>query len=248
MNGQIFYTAGRTDALQFAQAKLRELGCVFAHQPDDSVTHLLLDVPSLDPDGTLRGGGSLEEICEKLPEGVTVCGGNLSTPVLTGYKTVDLLKDPLYLAENADITAHCAVKVALTRLPVTLKSCPVLVIGWGRIGKCLARLLRQMGASVTVAARKETDRAMILALGYDSIDTCALAPSLLRYRLIYNTVPVQVLSEDDLAECRPNCLKIDLASKSGMAGKDILWARGLPGKDAPETSGELIARTILRLR
>ena len=30
-------------------------------------------------------------------------------------------------------------------------------------------------------------------------------------------------------------------------GDDVLWARGLPGKDAPESSGKLIARTILRL-
>ena len=44
-----------------------------------------------------------------------------------------------------------------------------------------------------------------------------------------------------------NCLNIDLASVVGMEGKRIIYARGLPGKDAPETSGELIARTVLRL-
>ena len=42
-------------------------------------------------------------------------------------------------------------------------------------------------------------------------------------------------------------IKIDLASCPGMDAPDVIWARGLPGKDAPETSGELIARTILRL-
>ena len=30
-------------------------------------------------------------------------------------------------------------------------------------------------------------------------------------------------------------------------GKDVIIARGLPGKDAPESSGELIARTAIRI-
>ena len=40
---------------------------------------------------------------------------------------------------------------------------------------------------------------------------------------------------------------IDLASKLGIEAEDVIWARGLPGKDAPETSGDLIARTVIRL-
>lgn len=248
MNSQIFYAAGQTDALLHAQTKLRELGCVFAPYPDRTVTHLLLDAPAFEPDGTLKGGGSFAQISEALSRDAVICGGNLDTDLLAGYRTMDLLKDPFYLSENADITAHCAVKIALARLPVTLKGCQVLVIGWGRIGKCLARLLRQMGAIVTVAARKESDRAMILALGYDTVDSSDLEYSLLRFRLIYNTVPAPVLSSQALSGCRPDCLKIDLASKPGIEGNDVLWARGLPNKEAPETSGELIARTILRLR
>ena len=42
-------------------------------------------------------------------------------------------------------------------------------------------------------------------------------------------------------------MKIDLASVKGMEGGDVIWARGLPGKDAPESSGVLIGKTVLRL-
>lgn len=248
MNGPIFYSAGHTDALRHAVTILREKGCQFSPQPDGTVTHLLLGVPSFEPDGTLKGGGSLLPLLDALSPDVTVFGGNLSSPLLSGRKTVDLLADPLYLAENADITAHCGVKLAVSRLPVILKGCPVLVIGWGRIGKCLARLLRQMGAIVTVAARQESHRAMLLTLGYDAEDSTALGYGLLRYRLIFNTVPSTVLPKEALEHCRPDCLKIDLASKLGIEAPDVIWARGLPNKDAPESSGTLIARTILRLR
>lgn len=247
MNGKIFYSAGHTDALDYAVAALRRKGCIVAQAPSKDVTHLLLGVPSFEADGSLKGGGELSEALSVLPGNVTVCGGNLQHPALEGYKTTDLLQDPLYLAENARITAHCAVKIAMNKLPVTLWGYHVLVIGWGRIGKCLASLLKSMGAIVTVAARKEADRAMLLALGYDALDAQNLDYSLLRYRAIFNTVPVMLLPKEAMAYCCPDCLKIDLASAPGMDSPDVIWARGLPNKDAPETSGELIARTVLRL-
>jgi dipicolinate synthase subunit A len=67
------------------------------------------------------------------------------------------------------------------------------------------------------------------------------------YRVIFNTVPAPVIDEAECELCRSDCLKIDLASELGIAGEDVLWARGLPGKDAPESSGRLIALTAARL-
>jgi hypothetical protein len=49
-----------------------------------------------------------------------------------------------------------------------------------------------------------------------------------------------------LSECPGKALKIDLASQPGIGGNDVIWARGLPGKNAPESSGKLIAQTVLR--
>lgn len=248
MNSLKFYTPGHSDALVYAAAVLEKKGCQFALQPDASVTHLLLGVPSFEYSGTLKGGGNIDVLLKEFSPSVKVMGGNLQHPALEGYATADLLQDPLYLAENARITAHCAVKAAINRLPVTIYGQQVLVIGWGRIGKCLAQLLHGMGARVTVAARKECDRAMVLALGCDAIDSNTLSYELIRFRVIFNTAPEPVLTEDAMQYCAEDCLKIDLASRPGLAGDDVLWARGLPGKDAPETSGELIARTVLRLR
>lgn len=247
MNGPIFYSAGHTDALKYAVTELRRKGCSVMEQPDPAVTHLILGVPSFEADGSLKGGGTLENVLATLPSDITVLGGNLSSALLTEYKTIDLLQDPLYLAENANITAHCAVGLALRKLPVTLRGCHILVVGWGRIGKCLAALLKSMGAIVTVAARKESDRAMLIALGYDAADTAQLGYGLLRYRVIFNTVPLMVLPGEATQYCAQDCLKIDLASAPGIEGDNVIWARGLPNKDAPESSGELIARSILRL-
>lgn len=246
MNVPVIYPINRTGALQYAVAYLTRIGCTVAQRPGPDVTHLLLGAPAFQPDGSVKGGGDLPEILEKLPPDITVCGGNLRGHIPPSYRIADLLEDPCYLAQNANITAHCAVRLAMDALPVTLEHCPVLVIGWGRIGKCLARLLRQMDALVTVAARKETDRAALFSLGYDAVDSTDLGYGLSRYRLIFNTVPYPVIDEEAAAFCREDCIRMDLASEKGIAGTDVLWARGLPGKYAPESSGELIAKTLLR--
>lgn len=243
----IFYPINRSPVLCAAEEALKRKGYGVVNLPCESVTHLLLPVPSFDDQGNLNGGGDLESVLAKLPKTITIIGGNLPKNRFPGYKTIDLLKDATYLADNAAITAYCAVRLAMMELPVMLRGCQVLIIGWGRIGRCLAALLWALEADVTIAARREDQRAMAHALGYQAEDTEQLGHNLNGFRLIFNTAPAPVLSEEQISHCRDNCLKIDLASTLGIAGKHVIWARGLPGKDAPESSGRLIAKTAIRL-
>lgn len=235
----LFHTAGSSPALSYATAQLQALGIPFISRTDLNVTHLLLPVPSFTPEGQLVGGGDLQAILPQLSPDITVIGGNLSHPVLAGYKTLDLLQDPEYVAVNAMITAHCALAYAIRELPVILENCPVLVLGWGRIAKCLCKLLQALGADITVAARKPTDRAMAKALGFHAVDIQTQNPA--GYRLIFNTIPAMVLPQGATG------VKIDLASKPGIGGDGVICARGLPGKDAPESSGRRIAESVYDL-
>lgn len=246
MDKRQIFCAGNTKAARYAAVFLKSLGLPVTDTPSDSVGHLLLDVPSFESSGNLRLGGSIETVLSRLPRETVIYGGNLNHPALTGFQTVDFLQDEGYLAENAYITAECALDVALPYLKVTLRRCPVLVIGWGRIGKCLAQLLKAVGADVTIAARKAKDLSMIRALGYHAEDIASLAGSLRHYRLIFNTVPAPVISREQIAHCRPDCIRIELASKNGIDDADVILARGLPGLHLPESSGNLIAQTFLR--
>lgn len=239
------FPVGKTDACRFCAGFWENAGAVLIDHPSPDVTHLLLDAPSFSGDGSLRGGGEIEELLRMLPSGITVVGGNLRHPALAGYKTMDLLQDAGYLAENAAITADCALQVAAPLMETTFADSPALIVGWGRIGKCLARMLKALGADVTVAARKESDRAMLRALGYRAAEPSDLERILPRCRLIFNTAPEMVLDEKALSFCR-RCVKIDLASAPGMAGPDVVWARGLPGVYAPESAGKRMAETIIR--
>ncbi len=239
--------AGNNAALGFACKNLMLRGNEITDQPAPDVTHLLLPVPSFEPDGRIRGGGIPEHILADLPEDVVIVGGNLHSPSLQGYTVIDLLQDPQYVAANAAITADCAIRVARERMHQVWCGCPVLIIGWGRIGKCLASQLKALGADVAVAARKEADRAILLALGYKTKNSLALSQGLDSYRIIFNTVPAAVLSKDQCKACDPDCLKIELASRSGIDDANVISALGLPARYAPETSGKLIADTFIRL-
>lgn len=238
MNNYRFFVAGESPALQYAVENLTQLGFTFLPYPDDTVTHLLLPVPSFDDQGFVIGGEDLAEVLKQLPKDIMVIGGKLNHPLLNGYKTLDLLMDHQYLTRNAKITACCAVGIAMEQLDGVLADYPCLVIGWGRIGKSLVRFLRGLDAKVMVCTRKEGDRAILRALGYQSADISQISPG--DYKIIFNTAPQMVLPESPRG-----ILKIDLASVPGMGGSDVIRARRLPQLRAPYSSGKLIAQTIV---
>lgn len=86
---------------------------------------------------------------------------------------------------------------------------------------------------------------MLSALGYNAAEITAAAANIYDFRIIFNTVPTMVYSQEIMTNCRPDCLKIELASAPGIGGMDIVDGRGLPSKYAPESSGILIANTIM---
>ena len=133
------------------------------------------------------------------------------------------------------------------------------MLGYGRVGTATAGLLRAMGASVTVAARKRSDlaRAGIAGMRQLLIDSerpmCGMISLTRGYDLIINTIPVRLLSGDVLHHISPDTVIIDLASVPGgvdfdtaeKLGLNVTWALSVPGKYAPVTAGVIIGETVL---
>lgn len=229
----------RSDAIRYAETQLAKMGFHVTRTPAPDVSHILLPVPSFP-----SGDEYLAHIMAEVPDHVIVSGGNLSSLLLKNYAVVDFLQDPVYLAENAAITASCTLGIVKKERKHQLVGSKVLIIGWGRIGKCLHRLFEKGGAEVTISARSKTDRTMIHALGSRSLSIEEAATETLGYDVIINTVPAMVLPNIDTQQ---NALVLELASKPGLSGKNVMDCRGLPGKLAPAASGELIAKTFVRL-
>jgi len=167
-------------------------------------------------------------------------------------KLVDIMDREDFTVRNIVPTVEGALELALGALPVTLHSCPCLVLGYGRIGKLLSHHLGALGARVSVAARKMSDLAWIEAYGYEGLHSACLSGKLGEFRVVFNTVPHLLLGEALLSELRPDCVLIELASAPGFdaaaaktLGLQSVDGRGLPGRCAPETAAAAIKKIVL---
>ncbi len=220
---------------------------------------IVLPVP-LGKDGCLQGTDlPLDELWRRLRPGLAVYAGAVPETERTratalGLRVTDYFTDEALAVRNAVPTAEGALAVAMERLPVTLHGTSCLVLGFGRIGKLLARGLAALGAHVSVSARREDDLAWIEALGYVPLRTGDLAGKLDGFRAVFNTVPHMVLDGTLLRELPRGCVLIELASQPGMdaeaakaLGLDLVRAGGLPGKVAPETAARALRERLYQI-
>lgn len=165
---------------------------------------------------------------------------------------VDIMKREELAILNAISTAEGAIEIAISNTDKIIQGSNVLILGFGRIGKVLARKMQALSANVTCAVRKKEDIAWLKAYGYQVNNINTLAEELSQYDIIINTVPHLVLTKRRLEYVKSNCLLMDLASKPGgmdeirikERGLKFIWALALPGKVAPVTSAEFIKDTI----
>ena len=165
---------------------------------------------------------------------------------------IDLMKREEFSVLNAISTAEGTIKIAIEETSKTLHGSNILVMGFGRIGKILAKMLDGMGAKVSCEARKHSDLAWIKAFGYQPIALKDLKEKLENFDIIINTIPYMVLDKENLKEVKDDALIIDLASNPGGVDREyvkqnkikFIWALSLPGKIAPITSAEYIKETL----
>lgn len=196
-------------------------------------------------------------------EDATIIGGKLPEAFVKvaserGHRVYDLLSIDSLEIKNAYITAEAALSVAMNTLSRTVSGSKIAVTGFGKIAKQLSRLLFALGANVTVAARKESDLSFAETYGYKPLKIEGnkwCDPLLDGYDMIFNTVPHRIFDRAFLEKVNKKTALVELASVPGgfdlgaahELGSNISWASSLPGKYAPESAGELIADSILKI-
>lgn len=170
-------------------------------------------------------------------------------------KSADYFKREEMQVLNAIPTAEGAIQIAMEEMPITLHNSNVIVLGYGRIGKVLSKMLYGIGANVHVEARNYNDLAWIKNYGYIPIHLKELTTYLPRMNVVFNTIPQMILCKELLKSIDSNCIIIDLASKPGGVDLDgakelgitAITALGLPGKVAPVTAAMVIKNTIYNI-
>ncbi len=212
---------------------------------------LLLPVPTTRDGETLFAPNIkkkiyLKDIARRTPDDTLILSCNY---MFDGKNCIDYGKNDAYCLLNAVPTAEGAISLAIEKTPFTLWGSRVLVIGCGRVGRILASRLKALGCRVTVSARKASDFALISASGCYAAKTSEIKKHL-NCDIIFNTVDVKVIEDEDFAACTANLI-VDLSSKGGFDiaaaekyGITATKAPGLPGKTAPQTAGEILARSV----
>ena len=199
----------------------------------------------------------LAELLRAAKPGALALGGRLSVQAKViareaGVELIDYFARPELTVYNAIPTAEGCIGILLRERTRTLWGENLLLLGFGPVGQALGVRLAALGMNVTVCARRAEQRAVAESFGLRGAALSrldALAPA---FDTVVNTIPAQVLTAPVLARLRPGSLIVDLASRPGgtdfdaaaRCGHKAIHALSLPAACAPETAGEIVARTV----
>ena len=156
---------------------------------------------------------------------------------------------------NSIPSAEGAIQMAMEATTITIHGSNSFVLGLGRCGWTLARMLQGIGARVTGVARKPSDLARAVEMGLHAVHFAELEDEISQAEIIFNTIPHPVLDRMMLDKVARDAVIVDLASIPGgtdfeyaqMLGIKALLAPGLPGLVAPKTAGRILAQIYPQL-
>ncbi|MBQ4093941.1 MAG: NAD-binding protein [Oscillospiraceae bacterium] len=223
---------------------------------------VVLPLPAFDAKGYIRGselhGETLLAAQPQQPQ--LLLGGQLPAAFLQKaaarqITARDYYLDETLLLQNAAATAEGALSLLIAELPTVIKGSCIAVIGYGRIGSRLAKLLQSMGADVTVFARSAKARAQAAAEGISARPMQLLAQLMPRFAAVCSTVPALVAEDAAVQQMREGMLWLELASGAGglcreaaaKRGVRVVDGGGLPGRFSPHSAAEYICEAVCRI-
>ncbi len=246
-----YYAFNQADCFDSLTKAIFDASCIILPLPF-SRDRITLNAPLFDETVLIS------DICTLVTPEKLIFGGQLPKSLCEeferkGIKYTDyLLLDELAIY-NAVPTAEGVVGVLVEKLPITIHGMKCGITGYGKVGKTVAKTLKNLGANITIFARKEKDLADAFSNSYESKYITALEDEYHNFDVLINTVPTKILGAIQLKKLNPDCILIELASSpfgiDFQAAKelalDVIKASSLPGKVAPKTAGEIIGRSIL---
>ena len=202
----------------------------------------------------------INEVLKTIKKNQLFIAGRISDKILNLAKaynvfTIDILEREEMAVLNAIPTAEGAIQIAMEEMPITLNGCKAMILGYGRVGRVLSKMLSGLGTEVYIEARKYSDIAWIKACGQKPVHVSELKQYIGKMDVVFNTIPYKILDSAMLDHIAIDCLIIDLASKPGgvdfdrakLLGIKVIWALSLPGKVAPVTAANIIKETVYNI-
>lgn len=205
---------------------------------------IILPVPSFRDGEHISGTETpIDELRALVDKGDLVVGYRLPATLYTdilerGALALDLERDESYIFKNNELTSHAALGYILSERGRDISEMRVGVIGYGRLGASLIRLLLFLGADVVVLSgspekREALAREGIVCLDYGEMDGTP-------FDVLINTAPARLL---DAAPDAP--LFLDLASGDLYSELGAIFLPSLPEKRYPISAGKAYAKAVI---
>ena len=157
------------------------------------------------------------------------------------------MQDEKFQAVNSRLTAEGALMVMIEHSVKSIIDCNVLVLGFGRMGAAVAKLLGKLDISLDVATTSSLRPAYAFANNVLPMRDFDFAP----YDIVINTVPLAVVNDADLTSMKKDAVYIDLASKPAVnleyaryLGVDADIYPALPAKTCPYSAAKAMQEYI----
>ena len=144
-------------------------------------------------------------------------------------KLKEILKTEEYKLHNAMITAEGAIKLALEKCDMGIALTEIVLIGYGRIGKVLAKMLVGMNAYLTIIVKDNLELMNAKILGYNA----ALKYDMKNANIIFCTAENYIFPET-------KATIIDLST----GAKQAINANSLPEKIAIRKEVEFLKNSL----
>lgn len=201
-----------------------------------------------------------EGIVRQTPAHCTIYTGNTNTYLQDITNSCDRQLVALFYRDDLAIynsipTAEGALQMVMEQTDITVHGSDVMILGFGRMGKTVARLFSSLGATVHVVVRKSADVARITEMGLTPVTFDELKQEITGMNTVINTIPHPIIDANIIAAMKTSTLIMDIASAPGgtdfafaqKRGISALHALGLPGKAAPKSAGKIIGGVLLEL-
>ncbi|MDO4548814.1 MAG: NAD(P)-dependent oxidoreductase [Clostridia bacterium] len=181
--------------------------------------------------------------------------GKVPQSILDAHEVVFLDEDEILMTELARQTAEGAIHSVCERAAYELYRCRALIIGYGRIGKALHRILNGYQASVAVVARRKSAQCEAAVNSALAMDFSNFEQALALSQIIFSTPPERVLDARLVQLINRNALLVDLSSRPFGVDMDAAEARwlhawrepSLPGRYCPQSAGRSMLDAVLRV-
>lgn len=211
---------------------------------------IVLPLPTL-KNGCISGV-PFEEFCKRLKPEQTVFCGNIS-PEAFPCKAFSYYYNEDFLVKNSRLTAQGVLRIVLESINTDLRTISAAVIGYGRCGKEICKLLKLNGIDVTSFSRRVQTLTAAQIDGMKTEKIIDINNRLSSFDIIINTVPCNIIEKSGLKSLTQRNLYIEIASKPYGFDTDstdksdfrYVLAQSLPGKFTPVSAGINIAEAVV---